>query len=396
MRDDAREPQVGRTQMMLASVTTAFIVSRLIFYLTALFAITFIPESATSNGTSDLVGVSWQWDGEWFFRIITEGYSWNPGQHSSVAFFPLFPMLVRAVAALFPGSNVLALGVMVNHVIFFFALIAVWLYAEGRAGTEVAGRAVLLLSVFPTAFFFSAAYSEPAFLLSCAAALTLMHRGNFLLAGVAGLFASLARPAGLLLVVPYLIVLWRSRDNDRSWHGWLGKLAPVALIGVGIGLYALYLGVQFGEPLAFSKAQQAWGREMTFPLLALGRAAVALGVSQPHQVPFFMNIVNVGASVGALWLAVKMWRTEPAGAAFVILALFAYLTYPVGPGSAAWDPWQGNSIQSMGRYVATLFPIFVPLARWGAKPARFAALCSVFVVVHVLLAALFMRGHYVF
>ena len=393
--EDAKASEIHRNETMLIGVLTAFVASRLIFYLTALFAITFIPESATSNGTADLVGVSWQWDGEWFFGIITDGYDWNPGAHSNVAFFPLFPMLVRAAAEVLPGS-VLSVGVVVNHVVFFAALVAVWFYAEGRAGAEVAGRTVLLLSIFPTAFFFSAAYSEPVFLLTCAAALTFMHRGNFLVAGVAGLFASLARPAGLLLAVPYLILLWRSRGDAWGWREWLPKLAPVALIGVGIGLYALYLGVQFGEPLAFSKAQQAWGREMTFPLLALGRAAVALGASQPHQLPFFMNIVNVTASIGALWLAVRMWKSEPAGAAFVVLALLAYLTYPVGPGSAAWDPWQGNSIQSMGRYVATLFPIFVPMARWGARPERFGALCVGFVVVHVLLAALFMRGHYVF
>ena len=395
MTEEPREPQVGRTETMLIGVVTAFVVSRLIFYLTALFAVTFIPESATANGASDLVGVSWQWDGEWFFGIITDGYSWNPEAHSNVAFFPLFPMLVRVAAAVLPGS-VLTAGVMLNHVVFFAALVAVWFYAEGRAGARVAGRTVLLLSIFPTAFFFSAAYSEPVFLLACAAALTFMHRGNFVLAGIAGMFASAARPAGLLLAIPYLVLVWRSRDGEWSRRDWLTKLAPVALVGIGIGLYAVYLGVQFGEPLAFSKAQQAWGREMTFPLLALGRAAVALAASQPHELPFFMNIVNVTASIGALWVAVRMWRTDPAGAAFVILALLAYLTYPVGPGSAAWDPWQGNSIQSMGRYVATLFPIFVPMARWGAKPERFGALCAAFVVVHVVLGALFMRGHYVF
>ncbi|MDP9068258.1 MAG: hypothetical protein M3N53_07935 [Actinomycetota bacterium] len=377
-------------------MTSAFVISRLIFYLTALFATAFVPAVATNNAPSALIGVSWQWDGYWYFNIITEGYSWHPGMHSNVAFFPLFPMLVRLIADIFSGVNIFTLGVMVNHVIFFFALIAVWFYAEGKAGAQVAGRSVLLLSVFPTAFFFAAAYSEAVFLLMSASCLALLHRRRYLLAASAGLFASLARPGGALLLVPYVIELWRLRGDGVRLRDLAPKLAAAALIPSGVALYALYLGSRFGEPFAFSLAQEAWGREMTFPLLALGRATVALVVPQSHALPFFMNIANVAASIGALALAVVLWRRDASGAAFVALAVLAYLTYPVGPGSAAWDPWQGNSIQSMSRYVATLFPIFVPIARWTASPERLALLCSLFVGLHVVLAALFMRGHYVF
>jgi hypothetical protein len=383
-------------QSMLLSVGGAFLVSRLIFYLTALFATAFIPAVTAVEAPSDLIGVSWQWDGFWFLSIINDGYSWQPGVHSNVAFFPLYPMLVRLVSEVFSTSSVLTVGVMVNHVVSLLAFVAVWFYAEHTANREVAGRTVLLLSVFPTAFFFSAGYSEPVFLLSCASCLVLLQRGKLLLAGTAGLFASLARPAGLLLVIPYAIVLWRGRSSTHGPLQWLSKVAPAALIGLGIGLYALFLATRFGEPLAFSLAQRAWGREMTFPLLALGRGALAMAAPQAHALPFYMNILNVACSIGALGLAFVAWKREVLGATFVALAVLAYLTYPVGPGAAAWDPWQGNSLQSMARYVTTLFPIFVPLAEWGAKPQRFAVLCCCFVALHVVLAALFMRGHYVF
>lgn len=35
------------------------------------------------------------WDSEWYARIAQEGYSYQPGQQSPVAFFPLYPLVIR-------------------------------------------------------------------------------------------------------------------------------------------------------------------------------------------------------------------------------------------------------------------------------------------------------------
>lgn len=392
--NDARQPGLRE---MLVPVTTAFVLSRLIFYVTALFATAYIPAVSAPLAESPLIDVSWQWDGAWYSTIIRHGYSWRPGIESNVAFFPLFPMMVRGLASVFSSTSFYTLGVLMNHVIFFLALIAVWTYAHGKAGAEVAGRTVLLVSLFPTAFFFSAAYSEPVFLLASAMSLAALHRREFLFSGGAGFFASLARPTGVLLVIPYALELMRDRRSVAGMRSSATKILPALLIPLGVGLYALYLGIEFGEPLAFAKAQAAWGRELTFPLVSLGRAAAAIFAPQPHELVFYMNLLNVAASVAFLGIGAAMWREDRPAAAFVVVATLVYLMNPVGPGSAAWDPWQGNSIQSLSRYVVTLFPAFVPMARWaGSHAARWTGLCGLFVTIHVLLAALFMRGHYVF
>lgn len=396
-RAELHRAQQPSLRTMLVSVTSAFLVSRLIFYATALFATTYVPALSTPLADSPLIDVSWQWDGAWYATIIQHGYSWRPGVESNVAFFPLFPMMVRGVASIFNGTSFYTLGVLMNNVIFFLALIAVWTYAQAKAGAQVAARTVLLVSLFPTAFFFSAAYSEPVFLLASAMSLGALHRREFLFAGGAGLFASLARPTGVLLVIPYVLELMRDRRSTAGIRSSLTKFFPALLIPLGVGLYVLYLGVEFGEPLAFAKAQAGWGRELTFPLLSLGRAAAAIFAAQPHELVFYMNLLNVVASVAFLGIGAAMWRDDRPAAAFVVVATLVYLMNPVGPGSADWDPWQGNSIQSLSRYVVTLFPAFVPMARWaGSQTARWTGLCALFVTLHVLLAALFMRGHYVF
>ena len=66
--------------------------------------------------------------------------------------------------------------------------------ASARFGAEAAFRCVLLLSVFPFAFYFSAVYSESLFLLLAVASLYLGERGRW--AGGLALRAPLRRHAG--------------------------------------------------------------------------------------------------------------------------------------------------------------------------------------------------------
>ena len=43
-----------------------------------------------------------QWDSEWYFKIVTEGYRYNgdPTVQQNIVFYPLYPMLARGLAAI--------------------------------------------------------------------------------------------------------------------------------------------------------------------------------------------------------------------------------------------------------------------------------------------------------
>src|SRR5689334_13819326 len=53
-----------------------------------------------------------QYDGGWYAHIAQHGYQYTPGVQSPVAFFPGYPLLVRAVMAL--GPDVFLSGVLVS------------------------------------------------------------------------------------------------------------------------------------------------------------------------------------------------------------------------------------------------------------------------------------------
>ncbi|WP_274517012.1 mannosyltransferase family protein, partial [Nitrolancea hollandica] len=219
---------------VLVDVTVVFLLSRLLFYGAALLAPYLVPAYAGDSyepwhtGASTLIDASWRWDSAWYGDIMRQGY--DDGQR--VAFFPLYPLLVRGLLVVLPDGWLYFLGAMVNHVLFAAALVLVWLYAASLGGPAIARRTIIWLSLFPTAFFFSSAYSESLFLLLGAGTLLCLQRGRFAAAGLAGALATLTRPTGVILAVPCLVDLIRRREID-----WRRGLLPLLLIPMGIASY---------------------------------------------------------------------------------------------------------------------------------------------------------------
>lgn len=70
----------------------------------ALTAVVAWPSRSAAPGSrlAMLQGPTWldawfQYDAGWYYGIAESGYFYNPGQQSSIAFFPVFPMTVRAL-----------------------------------------------------------------------------------------------------------------------------------------------------------------------------------------------------------------------------------------------------------------------------------------------------------
>src|SRR6185295_1922851 len=106
---------------------------------------------------------------------------------SNVAFFPLFPALVRGVAAL--TGNPLVAGLLVANVAALAAIAALWWWVDGEAGPRAGERAALWLLVYPFSFFFHSVYAEPLAFLLITLALATAARGRWLSAGVWGALA---------------------------------------------------------------------------------------------------------------------------------------------------------------------------------------------------------------
>jgi Mannosyltransferase (PIG-V) len=338
-----------------------------------------------------------RWDAAWYLRIADSGYA---GSDVRAAFFPLYPLLVRAVAAPFGASPtaLLIAAYAVALAAFFAALVLLHRLVSLELGRSLAGPTLLLLAVFPAAVFFGAPYSESLFLLLAVGAFYAARTGRWAWAGVAVAGAAATRSAGVLLLIPLAMLWWEARPRRPGDAAWL-VLGPL-----GLAAYAAFLGLAEGDAWRFLDVQDAWSRELTVPLAGAwdGFTAAADGARQllsgQREIVYFeqaagdpyriaaINLVLFGSLVFAVVACVGCLRRLPkAYGAWVAVSLVLPLTFPVKP----------QPLMSLPRFLAVLFPIFVWLALWSEERRATARVAAVSALGLGLFTAQFASWHWI-
>ncbi len=315
-----------------------------------------------------------RWDGEAYLSIARDGYSFEPGTRSNVAFAPLLPMLMRGLAALAgraDNESLLLAGLVVANTALLVAL--AYLVALGRSELDEASsrRAALYLLLFPTTVFLSALYAESLFLALALAAVFEARHGHWWRAGILGALGALARPFGVLILIPLLFeqIEQHRRGSRVGVQALALGLAPVAFLAWQLHLYRLT-----GDPLAFLAAQEAYRRAPNTPwagFLDLFDPAV---YGNPWLVLFIL--------AAATALVVASWRVLPR-------SLAAY-------GSAMLlATASSGTLVSFPRYALALFPMFLVLGALGRYPAVHIPYVLLATVSATLLTAMFAAWYWV-
>jgi hypothetical protein len=190
----------------------------------------------------DVLGL--KWDALWYHRIADWGYgtfipSWyGPGlRYSDLAFFPLYPMTVRAVDDVLPVGSV-ASALLIAWVSAALAAWGVFAVVDHCYGRRTATALVLIWGLLPHAVVLSMAYTEPMMCALAAWALYATMTRRWLTAGVLSALAGLCRPNGIAVAaavgVSVLADAWHRKraglpQQPRAWlaalAGWtLGSL----------------------------------------------------------------------------------------------------------------------------------------------------------------------------
>jgi hypothetical protein len=309
------------------------------------------------------------WDVRHFVQIATYGYTDPRTDPNAAAFFPAFPLMVRAVA--WTGSSAVVAGMLISTVATMVAAGYLYRLAEDDAGAGAGRKAVLYLVLFPTAVFLIVPYSEAVFLAGAIPAFYYARRDRWIPASLAAALAVATRAAGIFLLFG-LVVEFVRRNRPVRRHLRAGAVAALIALAPLIA-YGAYMANAAGNAFQFLADQrEGWDREFTWPWSALATtwdAAFSDRLEPNFQVAFIGELLAVGAG-----LAIVVWaiaRREWGYAAYMGSLLAALMT-------SIW-------YLSVPRILLTFFPGLVFLA--GAtqrRPLRHEAVLVVFALLATL------------
>ena len=333
--------------------------------------------SELSGGYSDKLWLDvWAvWDSGWYLDIAQRGYSAHsisklvaasalPGQYN-YAYFPLYPMLMRAAGSVLRGDYCLG-GFLVSNLSLAVALVFLYKLVSLEAGPETARRSVRYLLLFPMSFFFSGVFTESLFLMLAVICFYAARKGAWFWVGVAGFFLTLTRSIGLLVLLPLLVEYLAARRfrlrQIRSDILWLG------LLPLGMGVFMAYTWHLTGDWLAFYHVQAAWGHRLVNPL-----GVILQGLTTTTPTPTLFVRFPLGLVAVLLILTVLFCRRLPAS--WTILSLLL-IVLPLLSNEPSYI-FSGN----YPRYAAVAFPVYIVLAKITSNRLVDAALMTASVLL---------------
>jgi len=299
----------------------------------------------------------WQrYDALWYQQIATHGYA---GGDSTVAFYPLYPLLSH-ITSLIVGGQVVAAELLVSSVAFAVGMWLLYKVARLDAGPFAAQLVILLTAFFPVGFFLLAPFTESLYLVLSLAAFWFARNGRPWAAGVAGFAAGLTRIQGVFLVLPlaYEYARQRRRQGQRLLSIDSIDIVAAALPGLGFLTVLAYDRVVVGgaSPLG---VEANWGYKFALPWHAISDSVshiVALG----DMVELLNLVFLIGFGLLAIWVARKL----PVSYALYVIPYLALLF--------THDEYF-SPLMSVSRYMVVLFPCFIVLAMWLVRRPWLAA-----------------------
>lgn len=305
----------------------------------------------------------YRWDTIHYLEIAENGYR---SDALDTAWPPVYPLLIKLFSLGFLPT--LIAGLMVSNIAAIAALILLYLLVTDIWDESIARDTLFWLSIFPTAFYLVAAYSESLFLLFSLGCLFAFRKNKYLLAACLGSLTVLTRLQGILLILP---MAWEIVDaffkrKERHFSKYLHYAIPILFILVSFIGFSLYVHFGLHAEWPWLKFKTDWKQSLGWPWEGIIGNFTSLTfrhiTTEFSPVSRFYNLILVLIAIMVLILARKkipvFFLIYSAGMMLSVLTTIDELKLLVGSS----------------RYLLVIFPIMIAYAiiikkRW--KPIFF-------------------------
>jgi hypothetical protein len=337
-----------------------------------------------------------RYDSGYYEGIAWSGYAPLAGGRSNIAYFPVYPLLMRYVGRLFGRHHAVYFisGIGIAWVSFILAMVALYYLARLDLSRRQAERAVLLTTIFPFAFFFGVAYSESTFLLFAVLSLYFFRTRRWMFGGLCGAVATATRVPGIMMMPALAWVALQTTPTtstvssaapatrDRMWAA-----VGLVLAASGFGAYCFYIYQLTGNPFEWAATLERWGYHpggapwvapfrLIQHLVTHPYAYLASDPMAPYETLYGITGILFALSIPFVWMKF--------GAGY---GLFMLLNL--------WLPLSSGAFEGVGRYCSVLFPAFLCLATIRSRTIS-TAIVVLFSLFYTLGLALFTTIHPIF
>ncbi len=370
-----------------------FVITRGLLIFAGMFATYILPsnvyqtENSINNGwlfSSQRIIEMWaRWDSGWYLSIINIGYSMGKDVYTSsnLAFFPVYPYLVKILSFLVPirpttDEIIIAVGVILSNLMLIGSLVLIYKISIYFFKNEaIAKNTVWYLLVFPSSFFLSSFYTESTFLFFSLISYWAAINRKWWLACIMASVLTATRSIGLIIALPLFVEYLKSKDYNFKKFDF--SILWFAVIPLGIFSFFYYMKTITGDFLAAVKVQEAWGRKMTDPISSL---------LFPTGFWVYITPLDQFFAISTLVTAFAMIRDRlkvlnPLGFYSILLIIPTLFT---------------GTLDSLSRFIVVIFPLFIYWSYLITGSKKFDLIVKIiFMSIQVIFFGLFSQFYWV-
>lgn len=333
---------------------------------------------------------SWnRWDSQHYIDLASKGYAdcVENGQHLFLVFFPLCPWLLKIIHFIIRDWQLAF--IMLSTIAYCVEAVFFYICISEEYGKKTAQKALTLVSVWPFAFFFGGMMTESLFFATLSIGFYFIKKHNWFAVGLTGLFCSLCRVQGILLLgvagVEFLqtyspVIMWKEKKIALFFKEVFTKGIYLLLIPVGNLIY-FYLNYKVeGNPFKFQEYQKNhWNHEVTSFYKGFGDVW-----------KYFKDAGTTNS------MKMSIWLPEVIIVILVIVVLFyALKTQPLKYTAYLWVYtmvcYGVTFLISGGRYMLCALPIFIIAGDFFEQHER---LYRFAVILSTAFMAVYMAGYF--